>query len=36
MTHPLDYETLERTPKSSARWYARVARTGELHAPGGA
>ncbi|MET9954871.1 GH1 family beta-glucosidase [Streptomyces sp. NPDC006339] len=30
----VDYETLRRTPKSSARWYARVARTGELHAPG--
>ncbi|MCP3757880.1 GH1 family beta-glucosidase [Streptomyces sp. TBY4] len=29
----VDYETLERTPKSSARWYARVARSGELHAP---
>lgn len=29
----VDYETLERTPKSSAHWYARVARTGELHAP---
>lgn len=32
----VDYDTLERTPKSSAHWYARVARTGELHAPGGA
>ncbi|MEV5970552.1 GH1 family beta-glucosidase [Streptomyces sp. NPDC051921] len=30
----VDYETLRRTPKSSARWYARVARSGELHAPG--
>ncbi|MFJ3202466.1 GH1 family beta-glucosidase [Streptomyces sp. NPDC086989] len=29
----VDYDTLERTPKSSARWYSRVARTGELHAP---
>ncbi|WP_418961062.1 GH1 family beta-glucosidase [Streptomyces tritici] len=28
----VDYETLERTPKASARWYARVARTGELPA----
>ncbi|OEJ26771.1 beta-glucosidase [Streptomyces agglomeratus] len=26
----VDYETLERTPKSSARWYGRVARTGVL------
>ncbi|MET9856428.1 GH1 family beta-glucosidase [Streptomyces sp. NPDC006450] len=32
----VDYDTLERTPKSSARWYAAVARTGELHAPGNA
>jgi beta-glucosidase len=31
----VDYGTLERTPKSSARWYARVARSGELHAPDG-
>ncbi|MFI8962986.1 GH1 family beta-glucosidase [Streptomyces sp. NPDC053493] len=30
----VDYGTLRRTPKSSARWYARVARSGELHAPG--
>ncbi|MFF6776805.1 GH1 family beta-glucosidase [Streptomyces sp. NPDC012637] len=30
----VDYATLRRTPKSSARWYARVARSGELHAPG--
>ncbi|MEU8620703.1 GH1 family beta-glucosidase [Streptomyces sp. NPDC048623] len=30
----VDYDTLARTPKSSARWYARVARSGELHAPG--
>ncbi|MFG3345941.1 GH1 family beta-glucosidase [Streptomyces sp. NPDC048018] len=30
----VDYDTLRRTPKSSARWYARVARSGELHAPG--
>ncbi|MFE5793123.1 GH1 family beta-glucosidase [Streptomyces sp. NPDC056503] len=29
----VDYDTLERTPKTSARWYARVARSGELHAP---
>ncbi|MFB7028159.1 MULTISPECIES: GH1 family beta-glucosidase [unclassified Streptomyces] len=29
----VDYDTLERTPKSSARWYARVARSGELTAP---
>lgn len=29
----VDYDTLERTPKSSARWYARVARSGELLAP---
>ncbi|MGV9425188.1 GH1 family beta-glucosidase [Streptomyces sp. NPDC003656] len=26
----VDYATLERTPKSSARWYAEVARTGAL------
>ncbi len=26
----VDYATLERTPKSSARWYAEVARTGTL------
>ncbi|MFC9928727.1 GH1 family beta-glucosidase [Streptomyces sp. NPDC127190] len=26
----VDYATLERTPKSSARWYAEVARTGSL------
>ncbi|MEU6865350.1 GH1 family beta-glucosidase [Streptomyces sp. NPDC046876] len=32
----VDYDTLERTPKSSALWYSRVARTGRLHAPGGA
>ncbi|WP_435057046.1 GH1 family beta-glucosidase [Streptomyces sp. bgisy060] len=31
----VDYDTLERTPKSSARWYGRVARSGELHAPDG-
>ncbi|GAA4918538.1 GH1 family beta-glucosidase [Streptomyces coeruleoprunus] len=30
----VDYRTLARTPKSSALWYARVARTGELPAPG--
>ncbi|MEV6582288.1 GH1 family beta-glucosidase [Streptomyces sp. NPDC051582] len=30
----VDYDTLERTPKSSAHWYSRVARTGELRAPG--
>ncbi|MFJ9428494.1 GH1 family beta-glucosidase [Streptomyces sp. NPDC101490] len=30
----VDYDTLERTPKSSARWYGRVARSGELVAPG--
>ncbi|WP_407840778.1 GH1 family beta-glucosidase [Streptomyces sp. DSM 116496] len=29
----VDYDTLKRTPKSSAHWYAAVARTGELHAP---
>ncbi|GAA0318646.1 GH1 family beta-glucosidase [Streptomyces polychromogenes] len=32
----VDYDTLERTPKSSALWYARVARTGRLHTPDGA
>ncbi|MET8295818.1 GH1 family beta-glucosidase [Streptomyces sp. NPDC005180] len=32
----VDYDTLERTPKSSALWYSRVARTGRLHAPGDA
>ncbi|MER6779668.1 MULTISPECIES: GH1 family beta-glucosidase [unclassified Streptomyces] len=32
----VDHDTLERTPKSSALWYAAVARTGELHAPGSA
>jgi beta-glucosidase len=26
----VDYTTLERTPKSSAQWYGRAARTGEL------
>jgi beta-glucosidase len=26
----VDYETLERVPKDSARWYAQVARTGEV------
>ncbi|MFI0239043.1 GH1 family beta-glucosidase [Streptomyces sp. NPDC016845] len=26
----IDYETQERTPKSSARWYAQAARSGEL------
>lgn len=31
----VDYSTLTRTPKSSARWYGRVARTGELHPPVG-
>ncbi|WP_370409466.1 GH1 family beta-glucosidase [Streptomyces fradiae] len=30
----VDYATQVRTPKSSARWYAEVARSGELHAPG--
>ncbi|HEY9367647.1 GH1 family beta-glucosidase [Streptomyces sp.] len=30
----VDYETLERTPKASARWYAGVARTGELPSAG--
>jgi beta-glucosidase len=29
----IDYDTQARTPKSSAHWYARVARTGELPAP---
>ncbi|MGW7053908.1 GH1 family beta-glucosidase [Streptomyces sp. NPDC054887] len=29
----VDYETQRRTPKSSARWYARVARTGVLPYP---
>ncbi|MFE4592372.1 GH1 family beta-glucosidase [Streptomyces laurentii] len=29
----VDYDTLRRTPKSSARWYARVARSGELRSP---
>ncbi|MFF8842299.1 GH1 family beta-glucosidase [Streptomyces sp. NPDC015127] len=32
MVH-VDYETQVRTPKSSARWYARVARSGELPPP---
>ncbi|MFF4104401.1 GH1 family beta-glucosidase [Streptomyces sp. NPDC001903] len=32
----VDHDTLERTPKSSARWYGAVARTGELRAPGAA
>jgi beta-glucosidase len=32
MVH-IDYETQQRTPKSSARWYARVARSGELPSP---
>ncbi|AWZ08779.1 MULTISPECIES: GH1 family beta-glucosidase [unclassified Streptomyces] len=32
----VDFATLERTPKSSARWYGGVARTGELSSPGGA
>jgi beta-glucosidase len=31
----VDYDTLERTPKSSARWYAEVARTGTLPAVDG-
>ncbi|MFI6114261.1 GH1 family beta-glucosidase [Kitasatospora sp. NPDC051164] len=31
----VDYPTQTRTPKSSARWYARVARTGELQPPTG-
>jgi beta-glucosidase len=26
----VDYETLRRTPKSSAVWYSQVARSGEL------
>ena len=26
----VDFETLERTPKASADWYANVARTGEV------
>lgn len=26
----VDYETQERTPKDSARWFAEVARTGTL------
>ncbi|MFV0126565.1 GH1 family beta-glucosidase [Streptomyces sp. HMX112] len=30
----VDYGTLRRTPKSSAHWYARVARSGELPVPG--
>ncbi|MFE3824063.1 GH1 family beta-glucosidase [Streptomyces sp. NPDC059092] len=29
----VDYETQRRTPKSSARWYAKVAATGELPEP---
>nr|BEK71134.1 GH1 family beta-glucosidase [Kitasatospora purpeofusca] len=29
----VDGRTLARTPKSSAHWYGRVARTGELHPP---
>ncbi|MFG2334138.1 GH1 family beta-glucosidase [Streptomyces sp. NPDC048604] len=29
----VDYETLERTPKASARWYARVAASGEVPPP---
>ena len=29
----VDYETQARTPKSSARWYAAVARSGELPPP---
>lgn len=29
----VDYESLARTPKSSARWYARVARSNELSDP---
>ena len=28
----VDYDTLERLPKDSARWYAEVIRTGELPA----
>ena len=31
----VDYETQERTPKSSARWYAAVARSGMLPPPAG-
>ncbi|MFE7191642.1 GH1 family beta-glucosidase [Kitasatospora sp. NPDC057541] len=30
----VDYRTLTRSPRSSAHWYARVARTGVLHPPG--
>lgn len=30
----VDYDTLARTPKDSARWYARVARDRVLHPPG--
>ncbi|MFR9797475.1 GH1 family beta-glucosidase [Streptomyces sp. MS06] len=30
----VDYATLARTPKSSARWYGEAARTGSLPAPG--
>ncbi|MFH0244216.1 GH1 family beta-glucosidase [Streptomyces sp. HK10] len=30
----VDFESLARVPKSSARWYAEVARTGELPVPG--
>ncbi|WP_030873189.1 GH1 family beta-glucosidase [Streptomyces sp. NRRL F-2747] len=30
----VDHDTLKRTPKSSAHWYSRVARTGELRPPG--
>jgi beta-glucosidase len=30
----VDYDTLERTPKASARWYASVARAGALPAIG--
>jgi beta-glucosidase len=29
----VDYDTQVRTPKDSARWYARVAATGELPEP---
>ncbi|MFI6107787.1 GH1 family beta-glucosidase [Streptomyces sp. NPDC051310] len=29
----VDYATQTRTPKASAHWYAKVARSGELHAP---
>ncbi|RST06715.1 beta-glucosidase [Streptomyces sp. WAC05374] len=32
----VDYATQRRTPKSTAHWYARVARSNELPAPGGA